>query len=130
MDSKIFETIGVSEIGRISFSIDRGGCFFGSGITCAVFQAWPISLYIAHKSRSVSHWLTPHPLGRCQPSITLKLTALYNSLLSFGRAGTRCIEDVDPCHERSVYHWSHSSSQATGKEQHTDRTGHLLLSHT
>ena len=38
MDSKIFETIGVSEIGRISFSIDRGGCFFGSGITCAVFH--------------------------------------------------------------------------------------------
>ena len=38
MDSKIFETIGVSEIGRISFSIDRGGFFFGSGITCAVFH--------------------------------------------------------------------------------------------
>ena len=38
IDSKIFETIGVSEIGRIYFSIDRGGCFFGSGITCAVFH--------------------------------------------------------------------------------------------
>ena len=38
IDSTIFETIGVSEIGRIYFSIDRGGGFLGSGITCAVFH--------------------------------------------------------------------------------------------
>ena len=38
IDSKIVETIGVSEMGRISFSIDRGCCFLGSGITCAVLH--------------------------------------------------------------------------------------------
>ena len=30
--------IGVSEIGRMSFSSEPGGCFFGTGTTVAVFQ--------------------------------------------------------------------------------------------
>ena len=32
-----FANIGVSEIGRMSFSSEPGGCFFGTGTTVAVF---------------------------------------------------------------------------------------------
>ena len=38
MDSNTLAATGVNDIGLISVSIARGGCFLGSGITSAVFQ--------------------------------------------------------------------------------------------
>ena len=38
IDSNTLDTIGVSEIGRLSFYKERGGFCFGSGITLALFH--------------------------------------------------------------------------------------------
>ena len=38
-DSNTLASIGLSDIGLISFSSESGGCFFGNGMTVAVFQS-------------------------------------------------------------------------------------------
>ena len=39
IDSNTLASIGVSDKGLISFSSESGGCFFGNGMTVAVFQS-------------------------------------------------------------------------------------------
>ena len=56
VDSNTLYIIGVSEIGRISFSNELGGFFFGSGITLALF-------HIAGTTPSRNELLNKHANG-------------------------------------------------------------------
>ena len=56
IDSNTLVTIGVSEIGRIYFSKERGGFCFGSGITLALF-------HIAGTTPSRNELLNKHANG-------------------------------------------------------------------